>query len=224
MIEACARRASATLFLLVLTSSLGHAGAGEPDRWTLSPLALAQVQAQEQSPDDPQPAGWYRRFFELSLSTKSVDAGYRAVNAEGNAYFGANFLVNDDGDLAVYGRFIRQGAVVGYPVRLGAGASAYAVRVDDTEDDALALALTGIAEYDLPTVYRTTLAVDLSMAPDITTVGDAKKVIDARFQVNLDIGEHATAFVGYRLLEVETDGDGHEHIEDSIHVGVRLAF
>ena len=166
-------------------------------------------------------------FLDLAFSTKSVELGYRQLTSREDGYFGLNVLANEDSDLVVSARLLRVGALVGVPTRLGVGVAAFGAALDEPEDDgdsmdAYALALVGMAEYDLNTPTRSMLSAELSLAPDIATFGDADNLIDFKLRVSVEISRAATAFCGYHVLEVDLDPD--YSIDKRFHIGVSLGL
>ena len=87
-----------------------------------------------------------------------------------------------------------------------------------------AVALSGTARYELETEYPIRFGLTLSVAPDITTFDDADGLVDALVRAEVQLGENASAFVGYRLLEADLKRGGDHEIDDGLHIGIRLAF
>jgi len=66
--------------------------------------------------------------------------------------------------------------------------------------------------------------VGLSYAPDITTFDDGDQLVDFRVSAEAEVSSFATAFIGYRFVEVELSQGPDRDLDDQVHVGVRLGF
>lgn len=104
------------------------------------------------------------------------------------------------------------------------GVAFYAAIEDRDDSDAYAVALSGAAYYDLPTEIPTSIGLEVSYAPDISTFDDGEELLDAAASLGIDISPWADGFVSYRFLEVDyTDDHDHEFVSQVL-VGVRLAW
>jgi hypothetical protein len=217
----------APLILAALAPS-GPDGAGDTQGLAASTtpdepgiLALA---ARQEEPEPTVVTGYerYRNFVELSVSSQSVMGGYRRVFEREDGHVGVFYFANDEDDVAAKVQLVRIGQVVGHPFRLGAGVGGYVALVDKPDANVYAIALTGLAEYDLDAFYPTTISAEASYAPDITTFDDGEELVQFQVSADLELSYAASAFVGYHLLEID---DGRTRKLDSrLHVGVRLGF
>ena len=171
----------------------------------------------------PQPSGWYQQMIEVALSDSIFELGYRQTTQRARDYYNVRALVNDDDDILLSGRLVRQGQVSGMPLRLGAGLGAYATWLDEPDEAVYAVTLIGVAEYDLKTAVPTTLSADLALAPSIATFGDGEDLFEFKFRATMDVSEVAAGFVGFRWLETETDS-GEFEVDRGFHAGIRLAL
>ncbi len=203
----------ALLSLALLTTFAGG------DRWTLERPQAAQVR----QADVPRQAGAFQRFVELSLSDEMIEVGYRRLSHRESDYYEFRLLAAEDSRQAAHARLVRQGQVIGEPLRLGVGLGAYAAFLDDPDASAYALTLIGTAEYDVPNVYPTTVAADLAFAPRIATFDDGERLYEFRLRVNVDLSDVAAGYAGFRVLEVDTDL-GDREVDDGFHLGIRLAL
>jgi len=218
MIHARTRSLGLALLLMLLC---GTASAGEGDRWSLSDRAALASAFQDAAL--PQPAGSYDRFVEVAFSDDTFELGYRQLTIRRRDYYGIDALVNDEGDFLLSARLVRQGQVIGEPLRLGVGVGAYGVWIDDPNESVYAVALIGTAEYDLHAAYPTTVAAALAVAPRIATFDDGEDLFELELRVNVDLSEVASVYVGLRALEVETETDEYD-VDQGLHVGIRLAL
>lgn len=184
---------------------------GEP-----APEAAAQPKTFEALPDG-----------DIGLSFSDDSAWFTArghLPESGYTEFG--LLINDD-DAVVLNLGIQRHARVNDDSRLllGVGLGAYGVFLDEPEDASLgAFALQGVAGYVLPTEVPVRFLTQVAVAPDVTTFGDGESLIDFVAGFDVEVGNFASAFLGYRLLEIENDENVDVTIERGLHLGVRLGF
>jgi len=164
----------------------------------------------------------YRQALEVAISTESFHIGYRENTPSQDGFWDMELLVNDDDDLALNARLMRVGQVAGTPLRLGVGVAGYAAFFDESGEKLYALALSGSAQYDLPTNPPTTASLELAIAPDITTIKDGESVFDLRLRLETQVNANAVAFVGLRIFDAETISD--DTFTHSLHIGVRLGL
>lgn len=173
----------------------------------------------------PQTAG-PGRSIEFALSRDSYWFGLRTPVRFGSGNMELGVLGDDDDDFALVGRLVRYGRpFTDQAWSLGAGVAVYAASFDVPVDaDAYALALVGSARFEPFYALPLTFEVDLSFAPDVTTWSDGEELVDARFRAEFELSPFASAFVGYRHLEVDLGSDGDGEVDERVHAGVRLAF
>ena len=163
--------------------------------------------------------------LELAVSDEAVWVSYRNRFALGDGFASLGFLAGDDDDLLLNGKVMRFGQPRGeVPLGLGVGIGFYAGFADEPHDDVYAVTLTGRAEYEFPTSIPTSLEAAVSFAPDATTFGDADELIDLLVRFEVDVSDYGKAFVGYRLLEADLDGERGYEFEEAVQVGVRLGW
>ena len=185
------------------------------------PKNAAGAQEFEQAPLGFRPTN----SLELALSSESAWLGYRHRFDQGDGFASLGLLVNEDDDFLLNGRMLRFGQPQSdLPLELGVGVSFYAGSIDKPDADIYAVALTGSASYTLSTDYPTSLGAQLSLAPDITTFSDGEDLIDASVRVEVELSRFATAFVGFRFLEVGVDRASDHEFDDRLHAGVRIGF
>jgi hypothetical protein len=191
----------------------------------LIPAARAQEEQEPEQPeaasapdDDPDHA------LELALSEESFWLAYRNGLHRGDGFVALGFLANEDDDLALSARFLRFGEPTEIPLGVGVGLGAFGAALEDSEDEVFAVTLTGSLDYAFPTEYPTRVVGEISYAPDIATFAQGEEVLDLQLRVEVDLSSFATAFAGYRDLEVELEGPGEHDLVDAFELGVRLGF
>jgi hypothetical protein len=198
-------------------------------------LLAAGAHAQQREPEPGQPAGDAHtepvqaddpgHAFELALGGDGLAAGYRNALHRGDGYYALGFFVNEDDDVALHARFLRFGEPSAEaPLALGIGLGAFAAAVDEEDAELAAITLTGTAEYELELGYPVRLLVEASYAPDLATFADGQRVLDVLGRVEADLSTWATAFAGYRHLEVDLEDTGDAELDSAVHIGVRLGF
>jgi hypothetical protein len=189
-------------------------------------IGLAQEgSAQEPSMTPVYPDPWRDARFELALSNDSFWAAFRSPLQRGLGHLELGVLANSDDDWLVNGRLMRYGEPGEvFPLSWGVGIGIYAAFIDDPEVEAQALALTASGRHRMPTIQPTTVIAEISFAPDITTFDDGEGLLDFSMRVETEVNEYASAFIGYRLLEVDLEHGSDQEVDDSLQVGLRLAF
>jgi hypothetical protein len=114
------------------------------------------------------------------------------------------------------------------PLGLGVGLGLFGARIDESNDELLAITLTGAADYAVDPVfgftYPTRVGLELSWAPNIATFIDGERVLDVLARVEVDLSTWATAFAGYRHLEVDLEDADDVELDSALQAGVRLGF
>lgn len=168
------------------------------------------------------------REVEVALSDASFWAALRSPTPSGFGYVELGFLRNDDDDTYGSVRFLRFGSPPDLPnLRLGLGlglAGAWLDQVQGRDEDVYALDLCGSARVGFDTSVPTALGLEVAWAPDVVTWDGGDHLVDAVARFDVEVSSFATAFVGYRFLEVGLDGKPDQRIDDRLHVGIRLGF
>ena len=100
------------------------------------------------------------------------------------------------------------------------GARAYGALLEGEDEDVFGLGLGGQTRYALSQTMSA--SAGLFYAPDILTFGDSDGVYDAFLRLEFLLRPGLSAFVGYRLLEI--DEANNRELDDHAHVGVRWTF
>lgn len=165
------------------------------------------------------------RALEVALSVDSFWAELRLPVRRGLGRFSLGFLANDEDDFLGNAKLVREGYVGDGPLRLGVGLGFYAASLDDRADsEVYALTLTGSAAYEFPTTLPTSLGLEASFAPDVTTFDNGERLWDLLLRYDVEVSSFATAFAGYRFLEVELDDGSDRELDDDLQIGIRLSF
>lgn len=166
--------------------------------------------------------------LELALSNETAAAEVIADSssiASGGAdlRLGLIFTENDD-FLGHVGLLVRGAAVGERPVAFGLGAVLYYGSIDKPDASVGALALGFGFKYIFPGNTPLALGGDLYFAPDITSFGDSDGLLDYRLRAEIDVLPSATAFIGYRAINVDLSNVGDYDIDENIHLGIRFQF
>ncbi len=175
------------------------------------------------------PQGDPLNAFEFALSSDTLWFAYRNGLHRGKGYASVGLLAGAEDDFALQGRLMRFGEPnAEVPLGLGIGLGLFGAAIDETDDELLAITLTGAADYALDPVfgltYPTRVGLEVSWAPDIATFVDGERVLDVLARVEVDLSTWATAFVGYRHLEVDLEDEDDVELDSALQAGVRLGF
>jgi hypothetical protein len=72
--------------------------------------------------------------------------------------------------------------------------------------------------------YPTRVGLEVSYAPDVATWVDGQRVLDVLGRVEVDLSTWATAFVGWRMLEVDLENEDDAELDNALQAGIRLGF
>jgi hypothetical protein len=87
-----------------------------------------------------------------------------------------------------------------------------------------ALALGGLVRYSPPAAPRLGIVGTAYWSPSIMTFGDADRTVETGARVEYEVIPQATAYVGYRKINVGLKNAGEALLEEGAHIGVRLTF
>ena len=87
-----------------------------------------------------------------------------------------------------------------------------------------ALALGGQVRYSAPAVPRIGFVGTAYWSPNIMTFGDADRTVETGARIEYEVIPQATAYVGYRKINVGLKNAGEAKLEEGGHIGVRLSF
>lgn len=165
------------------------------------------------------------RAIELAFSGDGLTLGYRDLFQRGNGYLNFGLFVGDDDDYALSARLVRIGQPRSdTPLGLGIGLGLIGATVDVSDEELLALTLTGSADYRIPLDYPLRIGIEVSYAPEAANFFDGEEVLDAQARAELELSTWAYAFVGYRHFEVELEERGDHELDTAMQVGVRIGI
>lgn len=168
------------------------------------------------------------REVEVALSNETFWVALRTPLRAGPGFFELGFLASQDDDFFASARFLRTGSPSTLPeLRLGLGLGLFGAWLDQVngrDEDVYGLALCGGARYAFRTELPTFVGIDLAYAPDVTTWDGGERLFDSVVRFEAEVSSFATAFVGYRFLEVELDRGTDHELDDRVQVGIRLGF
>jgi hypothetical protein len=218
----------------------------------MSPLALrglllpacfaflaSALSGQEDEPQEPDlPASGERgtadyenppHALEFTLSGDGLWFGYRSGLHRGRGYTSVGFFAGKDDDFVLQGLLMRYGEPrADVPFGLGIGLGLFGAEIDETSDEVFAITLSGGADYALDRLfgltYPTRIGVEVTWAPDLATFVDGERVLDLIGRVEADLSTWATAFLGYRYLEVDLADEEDVELDRAFQLGVRLGF
>jgi len=207
---------------------------------SLAVLTSAPLSGQERppqgNPDLPQggqeTAGEYEEpphAFEVTLGSDGVWFGYRNGLHRGEGYTSFSFFASKDDDIVLQGQLMRFGEPQSdVPFGVGVGLGLFGAEIDETNDEVFAITLSGAADYALDRLlgltYPTRIGVEVTWAPDLSTFVDGERVLDLIGRIEADLSTWATAFLGYRHLEVDLSNADDAELDSAFQVGVRMGF
>jgi len=156
-------------------------------------------------------------------------AALRLGPHRGHGYGSLGVLVSEDGDIAGHALLMRFGEPAAHvPLGLGVGLGVFGAEVDDTGDEVAAITITGAVDWSFDRVtlqlpYPVRVGVQVSYAPDVATFSNGTHVLDLLGRAEIDLSSWASAYVGYRHLEVGLPAED-ATLEGSFQAGVRLGF
>lgn len=195
----------------------------------LHPAVLGQDEPDLPARDDGAGSEDPPHAFEFALSGDGLAFGYRNGLHRGKGYTTLGLLISEDDDFALHARLMRFGEPRSeVPLGLGIGLGLFGAAVDATNDELAAVTLTGAVDYALDQLfgltYATRVGVELSWAPDAATFADGERVLDVLGRVEVDLSTWATAFAGYRHLEVDLADEDDVELDSAFQLGIRLGF
>ncbi len=155
------------------------------------------------------------------LLTDSSSLGY------GGADVGYGVFFNEENDFILNARFLVTGnpASSGLPLQFGVGAKAYLGSFDRADLDLGAIGIGGLVRYVIPSSIAPMAAtVEAYHAPNITSFVDAESLTEISFRYEFEIVPSTSAYLGYRLIEVDFETLDDAEFDDEFHIGIRLTF
>jgi hypothetical protein len=167
--------------------------------------------------------------LEVALSSETAQFTVRTdsnVIGWGGADLAYGLFFNDDDDFVGQVSLMQsRQASEASPLTFGIGLRAYAGRLDNINEDVLALGVGGEVRYTIPGEMPMALYLQGHYAPKVTSFSDAESVSDILIRYQIEILPQTMAFAGVRLLEVDTKTvKNYDVDDDNIHFGVRFTF
>jgi len=203
-------------------------------------LLAPPLLAQERKPRPPRPEEDPERFeplpeldpdhaVEFWVGGDGLGLGYRTGHHRRRGFASLGLFASEDDDLVLEGRLMRFGQPAGQPpLGLGIGLGLLGAEVDEPNDEVLAITLIGAADYAFDRAfdlsYPVRAGIELSYAPAVATFLDGTRVLGIQGRVEMDLSTWATAFVGYRSLELDLENEDDAEVDRAVHAGVRLGF
>lgn len=158
---------------------------------------------------------------QLAISEELIDVRFVAEYEQG--FSGALAYMhsghhNTDTDALSY-TFATQGKVDLIDVLLGARL----FWLDSEDEHVYGVALGGGVKANI--IDKLSASGEAYYAPDVTTGGDSENILDLSTQLNYQLIENGTVFVGYRFYEIDTDNRfRNDEIYDAPYIGVKFSF
>lgn len=163
--------------------------------------------------------------LEFAASADGLWLGYRDTFRSAKGYTSYGFLAGENDDYALSARLVRFGVPRrDTPLGLGIGLGLLGATVDATNEELLAVTLTGNLEYRLELDYPLRFGCEATFSPGVATFFDGEGVLDVLGRVELELSDWAWAFVGYRRFQLDLEDAGNHDLDSAFHVGVRMGF
>lgn len=166
----------------------------------------------------------------LNLGDDTAELNLRqelSVRSPDETRVGASLLFNEVGDVIGSGYIQVLGDLQpGFQaLSYGAGIKGYGARLDDADTTLGAVGLGGMLRLDIPqTSIPMALVVEGYVAPDITTSGRGEGLVDLMARYEFRFARSASAYIGYRYMEIDLGGASDYEVDDDFLVGIRLSF
>lgn len=146
-----------------------------------------------------------------TLGKSSMHIGYLYTShSNSNSYADFGMLVKDEVSPNTPG--------------LSVGVGVKGVLAKASTKSATAVALGGLVHYAPPAIPKVGLVASAYWSPNILTFGDADRTVETGMRVEYEVIPQATAYVGYRKINLGLKSTGDAKLEEGMHIGVRLSF
>ena len=163
--------------------------------------------------------------LELNLNDEMAELVYAARTdslGAGNGEGAIGLLFNEDDDWVASLRLLSVNRVSN-ALSFNVGFKGYYANLDAPDENFGALAIGGGVKLGLASQVPVAVALDVFLAPDILTSGDAEGVDELSLRLEAQLAPQAAAYVGYRLLEADFGRRDHE-VVDGAFLGIRIGF
>jgi predicted enzyme related to lactoylglutathione lyase len=165
--------------------------------------------------------------FDINLRDTSAQLQYSA--ALGSSTLGKNEMhlgylyTSKTNSYADFGILVKDEVSPNAPgLTVGVGLKGLLAKVNT--NTASALALGGQVRYAAPAVPRIGFSASAYWSPNILTFGDADRTVETGARLEYEVIPQATAYIGYRKINVGLKNAGQAKLEEGAHIGVRLSF
>jgi hypothetical protein len=167
--------------------------------------------------------------LEIALSSDAAQFTFRSDSSLigwGGAELGLSFLYTDEDDLLGELSLVQSSQPSAENrLTLGVGVKAYFGRLDQVDDNVLAIGIGGEVRYTFPGSMPMAVYLGGYIAPEITSFGDTDGIVEYVLGYQIELLPQTTAFVAVRNVEIESDNNSDYEILDSdVRIGVRLTF
>ena len=159
---------------------------------------------------------------ELTFLSEASTFGY------GGADIGFGGLVDDNSNFLVHASILVSGSGAAdiQALQFGVGVKAYAGSLDlgATDENGGALAIGAKGRFVFPGATPLSVLVEAYVAPSVASFGDFDGITELRIGLEMEVTPSARAYVGYRILDIDTNVISGIELDDSIHFGVRFSY
>lgn len=168
--------------------------------------------------------------FEFRVADKTAELFYLYKSSTfgyGGSDVGWGVMFNENDDIMLSGSLLVSGNGAGgkRALQFGVGIKGYVADFSNNVDiQGGGLGIGGLIRYVFSSTTPFAVLVEAYTVPTITTFGDAADFTEARIAFELEVSPSARAYIGYRTVTLEDDGNNEYELDDSAHFGVRLSF
>lgn len=168
--------------------------------------------------------------FDFRVADKAAEIFYLYKSSTfgyGGSDVGWGVFFNDNEDKMITGSLLVSGNGAGgkRALQFGVGVKGFLADFGNNVDiQGGGLGIGGLIRYVFSSSTPVAILVEAYTVPAITSFGDADDFSEARFALELEVSPSARAYVGYRTMTLEDDGNNEYELDDSVHVGVRVSF
>jgi len=169
--------------------------------------------------------------LDISLSDRTAHFQYLFDSGSlgyGGADVGAGIFFNEADDVLGTGHLLATSNPDGPSnIQFGVGAKAYAgvdERTNSDDQTIGAVGVGGLVRLILPAQTPMGVAVEGYRAPPITSFGDTRDLSEIMARFEIEVMPSTRGYVGYRLLEPDTEDFGDVAFDDEFHVGIRITY
>lgn len=167
--------------------------------------------------------------IDLRLSDESAELTYLFQSSSfysGGADVGAGLFYNNDDDVMLSVSWVVSGPSLGAneAFSYGVGIKGYGLAIDELEQDGGAVAIGGQLRYLIPGPVSVAAVGEGFISPKITSFADIENMTEFRIGAEFEVNKETSAYIGYRILEVDLNKKNNYEVDKSLHIGIRLGF